>query len=217
MHTEGTPLTVVWSDQSYGPDGPWHAVSVELGSNQQPVDLYPGDRWASTILTDTVCSDNSSIKCYAERAGLFNISASTSAVTLNTVTNTSQMSWLSDQSSAGVDKWGATGHVKEGVLADTLKMQNGIIVPNVSMASIYDAYETYTNGKAYPVSVGILSLGATKPIHVVDGNDFNLLSAWEYFNSTSSNRIPSYPWGMHIGSVQPDLPGSLMLGGYDQN
>lgn len=217
VHVQGAPWTVLWSDQTYGPDGPWHAVSVELGSNKQPVDLYPGDRWASTILIDTVCLDNSTITCYAERAGLFNISASTSAVTLNKPTNTSQMTWLSDQSSAGVNKWGGTGHVKEGILADTLKLANGPTVPNVSIASIYDAYETYPNGKSYPVSVGILSLGGTKSTHTVDGNVFNMLSAWEYFNNTSSDRIPSYSWGMHIGSVEPDLPGSLMLGGYDQN
>lgn len=95
--------------------------------------------------------------------------------------------------------------------------QNRIIVLNISIASIYDAYETYPNGKAYPVSVGILSLGATKSIYVVDRNDFNLLSTWEYFNSTSSNHIPSYSWGIYIGSVQPDLLGSLMLSSYDQN
>jgi len=217
VHADGTPWTVLWSDQTYGPDGPWQAVSVELGSNKQPVDLYPGDRWASTILIDTVCTDNASIPCYAGRAGLFNISASTSGVTLQTPTNTSQMAWLSDQSSAGVNKWGGTGHVKEGVLADTLTLQNGPTVPNLSMASIYDAYETYPNGKAYPVSVGILSLGGPKPIHTVDGNNFNLLCAWEYWNDTSSDRIPSYSWGMHIGSVEPVIPGSLVLGGYDQS
>jgi hypothetical protein len=217
VHANGTPWTVIWSDQTYGPDGPWHAVSVELGSNQQPVDLYPGDRWASTILIDSVCSDNSSIPCYAGRAGLFNISASTSAITLDTPTDTNQIKWLSDQSSAGVNKWGGTGHVKEGLLADTLKLQSGATVPNVSMTAIYDAYETYPNGQSYPVSVGILSLGATKPIHVVDGYEFNLLTAWEYWNDSSSDPIPSYSWGMHIGSVDPDIPGSLMLGGYDQS
>ncbi|KAI2696427.1 hypothetical protein CBS147332_8994 [Penicillium roqueforti] len=216
VHADGIPWTMLWSDQTYGPDGPWHAVSVELGSKNQPIDLYPGDRWASTILLDTVCSDNSTA-CYARRAGLFDINASTSAVTLSTPTDPSQIAWLSDQSSAGVNKWGGTGYVKEGVLADTIRLQNGHTIPNVSMASIYDAYQEYPNGKQYPVSVGILSLGGPKPTHVVQGNKFNLLSAWEHWNDSSSDRIPSYSWGMHIGSVEPDIPGSLMLGGYDQS
>ncbi|KAJ5164544.1 uncharacterized protein N7500_006374 [Penicillium coprophilum] len=216
VHADGIPWTMPWSDQSYGPDGPWHAVSVELGSNKQPIDLYPGDRWASVILLDTVCSDDST-PCYARRAGLFDINASTSAVTLKTPTDPSQIKWLSDQSSAGVNNWGGTGYVREGVLADTITLQNGHRVPNVSMASIYEAYQEYPNGKRYPVSVGTLSLGATKPTHVVDGSRFNLLSAWQHWNDTSSDRIPSYSWGMHIGSVEPDIPGSLILGGYDQN
>lgn len=216
VHANGTPWTVLWSDQTYGPDGPWHAVSVELGSAQQEVDLYPGGRWASTILIDTVCSDNSSTTCYAERGGLFDISASDTAVTLNTPNDTSEISWLSDQSSAGVNVWGGAGHVKEGVLADTLRLKSGHAVPNVSMASIYDAYQTY-NGKEYPVTLGSLSLGGTKSTHVVQGNTFNMVTAWAYWNQSSTLSIPSYSWGMHIGSVEPDIPGSLVLGGYDQS
>ncbi|KAJ5383483.1 hypothetical protein N7517_001394 [Penicillium concentricum] len=214
VHADGIPWTMPWSDQSYGPDGPWHAVSVNLGSNKQPIDLYPSDRWASVILIDTVCSDDST-PCYARRAGLLDIDASTSAVILNTPTDPSEIQWLSDQSSAGVNNWGGTGYVKEGILADTITLQNGHKVPNVSIAAIYDAYQEYPNGKRYPVSVGTLSLGATKPTHVVDGNIFNLLSAWEHWNDSSSDRIPSYSWGMHIGSVEPDIPGSLILGGVD--
>ncbi|KAJ9484075.1 hypothetical protein VN97_g9322 [Penicillium thymicola] len=214
VHADGNPLIMRWSDQTYGPDGPWHAVSVELGSNSQVIDLYPGDRWASTILIDTICSDNSSTPCYARRAGLFNISASTSAVTLDTPTDTSEMSWLSNQRDSGVNKWGATGYVKEGVLADTIRLPNSHKVPNVSMTSIYDAYQEYPNGKRYPVSVGILSLGGSRPTHLE--YKFNLICAWEHWNESSSYRIPSYSWGMHIGSVDLNIPGSLILGGYDQ-
>ncbi|OQE94905.1 hypothetical protein PENNAL_c0003G04939 [Penicillium nalgiovense] len=118
--------------------------------------------------------------------------------------------------SAGVNVWGGVGHVKEGVLADTLRLKSGHAVPNVSMASIYDAYQTY-NGKKYPVTLGTLSLGGTKPTHVVQGNTFNMVTAWEHWNQSATLSIPSYSWGMHIGSVEPDIPGSLMLGGYDQS
>ena len=104
------------------------------------------------------------------------------------------MTWLSDQSSAGVNVWGGPGHVKEGVLADTLRLKNGHSVPNVSMASIYDAYQTYkgNNGTKYPVTLGTLSLGGTKPtITVVQGNTFNMITAWEYWNESSTLSIPS--------------------------
>ncbi|KAJ5504409.1 hypothetical protein N7463_007283 [Penicillium fimorum] len=214
VNADGNPLIMKWSHQTYGPDGPWHAVSVELGSNQQPIDLYPGDRWASTILIDTICSGNSSTPCYARRAGLFNISASTSAFLSDTPTDTSEIQWLSNQESSGVNKWGATGYVKERILADTIKLPNSHKVPNVSMTAIYDAYQEYPNGKRNPVSVGILSLGGLRPTHLK--YKFNMICAWEHWNETSNYRIPSYSWGMHIGSVDLNIPGSLILGGYDQ-
>lgn len=33
------PYVVVWSPESYGPDGPWHAVTVEVAGT--PIDLFP--------------------------------------------------------------------------------------------------------------------------------------------------------------------------------
>ncbi|CAG8918367.1 unnamed protein product [Penicillium salamii] len=212
-----SPFVVQWSDKTYGPDGPWHAVSITLGSAKQAIDLYPGARWASTILIDTVCSDDLSTTCYAERGGVFDISASETAVPLNTPNDTSELSWLSDQTKAGVNVWGGVGHVKEGVLADELTLTNGFAVPNVSIASIYKANQTYgNNGKEYPVTLGTLSLGGTKGTHVVQGNTFNMVTAYMW-DHTSAQQIPSYSWGMHIGSVEPEIPGSLVLGGYDRS
>ncbi|CAG8112067.1 unnamed protein product [Penicillium salamii] len=210
-----TPWSVQWSDQTYGPDGPWHAVSVQLGSNKQPVDLYPGSRWVSQILTTSVCS-NASTVCYAKRGGLYNISDSDTGFPLSTPTNTSELPWQSDLASTGVNVWGGPGHIKQGALADTLRLPGGPAVPNVSMMAIYDAYQTY-NGKNYPVTLGTLALGGTKRTHVVANTALNMLAAWEYWNDTSSRQIPSYSWGMHIGAVEPEIPGSLVLGGYDQS
>lgn len=86
------------------------------------------------------------------------------------------------------------------------------------MNAIYDAYQTYPDGTNYPVSVGFLSLGAPKLTHsVVDYTyTFNLLAGWLY-SKGGVNKLPSYSYGMHVGSVNPDIPGSLILGGYDRN
>jgi hypothetical protein len=40
----------------------------------------------------------------------------------------------------------------------------------------------------------------------------NMIAAWLY----TSNQIPSYSYSMHIGSVDPPISGSLVLGGYDR-
>lgn len=36
------PRALAWSSKTYGPDSPWHAITVEIGSPAQNVDLYPG-------------------------------------------------------------------------------------------------------------------------------------------------------------------------------
>jgi hypothetical protein len=39
---QNNPQTVEWSSKSYGPDGPWLAVTVSIGSPPQTVDLLLG-------------------------------------------------------------------------------------------------------------------------------------------------------------------------------
>lgn len=76
------PYVMSWSSQAYGPDGPWQAVSVDVGSNKQTVDLYPGANYASTILMSTLCTNKTlSSTCYAAEAGTFNQNTSTTAYT----------------------------------------------------------------------------------------------------------------------------------------
>ena len=40
------PQAVQWSSKSYGPDGPWHDVTVSIGAPAQAVDLLPGGEWS---------------------------------------------------------------------------------------------------------------------------------------------------------------------------
>jgi hypothetical protein len=44
------PRPLVWSSQTYGPDRPWQAVKIQVGTPPQPNDLYPGRAWESLIL-----------------------------------------------------------------------------------------------------------------------------------------------------------------------
>lgn len=40
-----SPFELTWSDKSYGPDGPWQAVTVSLGDDPgYSVPMYPGGR-----------------------------------------------------------------------------------------------------------------------------------------------------------------------------
>ncbi|KAL2014345.1 hypothetical protein VTN00DRAFT_1870 [Thermoascus crustaceus] len=48
-----------WSTKDYGPDGPWQAVEVSVGSPPQTIALYPGGTWSSVVLTTATCQNKS--------------------------------------------------------------------------------------------------------------------------------------------------------------
>ncbi|PYI01873.1 acid protease [Aspergillus sclerotiicarbonarius CBS 121057] len=196
-----TPYVMDWSTQAYGPDGPWQAVSIEVGSNKQTVALYPGANYASIIMMDTQCTNKTlSSTCYAAQAGTYNQNESTTAYT------TTPSSWETIY-------WGVEGGAIEAVLGDEVSLGSAT-VPNVSFEAIYQTYQTYPNGKSYPVSVGSLALGAPYlSDEISNTTTLNMLAGWLY----SNDDIPSYSYGMHIGSVNPSIAGSLVLGGYDKS
>jgi hypothetical protein len=195
-----------WSIQTYGPDGPWQAVEVEIGSNKQPVALYPGAAYyASTILADSVCANTTlSATCYAAQAGTYNQSKSNTSISPQGSSNASS-AW-------NIFYWNVQGGSRQAVVGDQVTWgAEEATIPNVSLTVIYDTYQTYPNGRSYPVSVGNLVLGAPRLRDTASGVNMNTLTAWLY----TSNHIPSYSYSMHIGSVSPRIPGSLVLAGYD--
>ncbi|KAL2809110.1 aspartic peptidase domain-containing protein [Aspergillus granulosus] len=209
-----SPYVMNWSTQSYGPDGPWQAVTIQVGSNKQHIALYPGANYASTIFADSIC-DNTTLSetCYAARAGIYNQSQSTTSTSLD------QDGSLSSSSAPwNVFYWNVQGGSRQASIGDQVTLTNGgetaMSIPNVSFTTVYDTYQTYPNGRSYPVSVGYLALGApwTRDTSSSSGLTLNMMAAWLY----TSNRIPSYSYALHIGSVHPPIPGSLVLGGYDR-
>ncbi|KAJ6109469.1 hypothetical protein N7486_001704 [Penicillium sp. IBT 16267x] len=210
-----SPNSATWSSTSYGPDGPWNAVLAEVGSNRQFLALYPGDSWASTILLDTVCStpNLTGSSCLADNAGTYNVGTShTAYIPSDNSNDTSHMAWVSGADNALVNKFSGDAYVKEGQLGDMLYFA-GMTVPYVSISGIYETYQTYPNGMKYPVEVGTLALGAPALNQTVDNTTYNLLESYLW----RTHQIPSYSWGMHIGSAGPSIAGSLVMGGYDQS
>ncbi|OQE88333.1 hypothetical protein PENNAL_c0017G01147 [Penicillium nalgiovense] len=198
-----------WSERSFGPDGPWQAVSVEIGEPSQKVALYPGGRWSSTILLSTICDNQtswSSLKtCYADDAGLFN-------------RNKSGTAGKDAANSAGWKTWNdvapLSGWAAQSIFYDFFDIGLGSSVPNVSLTALSDAYQTYPNGRNYPLEVGILSMGAPSLTHIWG---YTMMFIGSYMYTTANRRTPSYSYGIHIGSAKLGIPGSAWLGGYDSN
>lgn len=198
-----SPYVMTWSTQAYGPDGPWQAVAVEIGSEKDSVALYPGASYASRVILDSICSNKTlSSTCYAARAGTYNQAKSTTAHVLSTIP------W-------GTVYWAVAGGALESVIGDQFSF-GSTTMPNSSIQGIHQAYETYPNGKSYPVQVGTLALGAPWSTDTLDNATLNMVASWLY-TSGGDNAIPSYSYGMHIGSVNPAVAPSLVLGGYDSS
>jgi hypothetical protein len=207
---------MTWSSEDYGPDGPWHAVQVSIGSPGQTIALYPGSTWESKILLSYLC-DNTSLSsvCYADNAGLFNPENS------RTWENES-IQLAPDGSGWQSYTLGHTDAVPTEVIArralDSIDI-GGTIIPEVDLVSISQAYQTYPDGQEYPLQVGLLSLGAPNINQTFDRGtntppiNGTFITSWLWEKSS----IASYSYGLHIGSASLGIPGSLLLGGYDKN
>ncbi|KAJ0418549.1 aspartic peptidase domain-containing protein [Aspergillus carlsbadensis] len=215
-----SPFSMTWSSKTFGPDGPWNAVEVNIGSPGQRVALYPGGAWESKILLSDTCANVTlSAVCYANKAGVFDPEES------STWDNTSI-----NFAPSAISGWqpyvmGGTNAVPVGALAnrafDSIDIGDRTTVPQSDLVGIMQASQTYPGGQEYPLQVGVLSLGAPTINHTfeidadADKPDTNgtFITSWLW----EKDVIASYSYGLHIGSPTVDIPGSLMLGGYDRN
>ncbi|GKZ46309.1 hypothetical protein AbraIFM66951_009238 [Aspergillus brasiliensis] len=118
--------------------------------------------------------------------------------------------------------WGFTDavpvHAKARRATDYITI-SGAPVPDVDLIIISAGWQTYPGGQEYPLEVGILSLGSpaiNQTFGAVIKINTTFVTSYFYEQEGSLN-IPSYSYGMHIGSASLGIPGSLLLGGYDQN
>ncbi|KAI1259765.1 acid protease [Xylariaceae sp. FL1019] len=204
------PLEVPWSSMTFGPDGPWPAVEVTIGSDQT-VAMYPGREFQSFVLTSEYCRHNTSDGCAATRAGVYN------------------------EAESQIDNTGSTGEIQYepgpaymlglNVTGDYAKSWidymdvGGVSVPNVSMALLSNSYAVYPDETWYPLSVGCLGIGAPDTVNqsFSNGLDAAINASLIPGILNAEDQIPSNSFGMHIGSANPVMSGSLYFGGYDQN
>lgn len=199
------PFVMTWSSTNYGPDGPWQAIQVGIGSQAEPVSLYPGGRWSSYILTRKTCANTSiSTTCYGETGRLFTEMSSTSFKN------------VTDETWGTLNIGSADGYAGQTIGYDSINIGAGVTVPNVSLSALDQTYETFPNGVNYENQVGILSLGAPLPTHTWGNSVMMLIPSW-MSSSGGSRATPSNSYGLHVGSASLGIPGSLVLGGFDQN
>ena len=196
------PVRVSPSTKTYGPDGPWQAVTVSLGVPQQKVDLYPGGIFESTVFTNTVCNGSSAQPCAS--GGTYN-PAMSSTLDHHSI----KIQFDADWTSGAMYQPGKAQPVMEQLALDDRNQ----VVANLSMNLVTKLQTIYPDGSQYPVQVGQLSLGAPQDNQTFDSVNASLIPNY----LQDKNFIPSSSYGLHIGSAALNLPLSLWLGGYDSS
>lgn len=213
-----TPYVVAWNrTHSYGPDGPWPVVTVQVGSREDGgtlswVDLHPGGIWQTMIPTEAFCnSPKSPNPCLAEKAGLYNLNSST--FLLRNFTNETATIWQWGSERA-FNMSGLTNNVLDGMSLYTV--QGGVTVGNGTISAVDRSQISLPDGTNYSTQVGSLSLGCP-------GGGSQAFEGTNFTGGTfpgklrGVNVIASNSFGLHYGSVALGQVGSLVWGGYDQN
>ncbi|KAJ5193054.1 Peptidase aspartic [Penicillium cf. viridicatum] len=206
---ETLPWVMRWSPKGFGPDGPWNAVLVELGSAKEQIALYPGAWWTSYIILSSYCSNFTiSSYCYADDAGTFSAQSTT-------WDNTS-IQYVPDGTWGSLDISQTNAIPVYGKAHRSTDMMSlfGTDIPSSNLITVQDGYQTYPGGNNYPLEVGTLALGAQYMNQTFGDIGGTIATGWLW---NGSKTIESYTYGMHIGSSSLGIPGSLMLGGYDQS
>ncbi|KAI1878074.1 uncharacterized protein JN550_000256 [Neoarthrinium moseri] len=210
-----------WSGRTLGPDGPWNALEVTLGTDQS-VTVYGGKMWESYFLGNNYCkaTTTGSQRCYAaEKGAIYNERQGTGSSM--GISFSPPDFWSSSVTTNGSEamRWADDLYISD----DTSRWGVGVI-SNVSMAVLSDTQLVYPNGKSYPLFAGCMSFGAgprgiNQTFQVSAGTlagakNVSLVAG----QLASHSKIDSNSFGMHMGTgATPAVPGSLWYGGYDQN
>lgn len=203
----------------FGYDGPWQAIPVLVSQPQQIINLYPGGTYDTCIPSINVANVVGSYPSidYPTTAGLYDLSLAQPSIqgssenylifgpseggTLGAIDGS-----LNGKNAAGLQGVGM-------IVTDAISWGDQVPgVNNVSISAMYNTTYTLPNGTSYPLDVGFLSLGASNN-QFFDPFVGNMVP----LELSATGVIPSNAWGLHIGSVHPYVPASLVLGGYDQN
>lgn len=213
----GLPFAMTWSSKSLGPDGPWQAVQVGIGTPAQQVALYPAGTFRSHVLTAKICS-NATLSpdvCFASAAGLYAVESSSTGLDTIVRAPSAQDFTHGGLQIQGSDGVSALDQMDIGILDSS---RTSVIVPNVTIAMYDNIAAIYPGGDLKVLQVGTLALGYLGTVNQSfsrpgqDSINGSLIPGYLQEKGVT----PSNTFDLHIGSVNPKIKGSLYFGGYDQ-
>lgn len=213
-------LQVPASSQYFGYDGPWQAVTVEVGGFQNgstagsqwtELQVMPGSYYSSWFLPPTYCQQ-STLPGECGTGGIWNPGSQQTQ-------SGEYIFYPPTLAEPGISATGAT-------YLENLSFQNNngvyYTVPNTSLAVVEEGNLTWPNGLSTNLELGILSLGAPQAQQSFSESTTNastkpilgwLMPGYLFHNGDT----PSYSFSMQLGSAALDYPISLWFGGYDKS
>jgi len=199
------PFQVLWTtdiigipdDPSgvFGPDGPWQAIEVGVGSKSESRPMWPSGGGTSMALT--------------QLPGLAGNIANSSTAIRSNVSMAGSDDWFSsifagdDPSGFGVVDTVEIGQKRNGQLSRI----------NTTMVAVETWPVKFANNSTYSARVGILGLGPPAERRLGSLT----VPAGILSDLKSRGDIASLSFGLHIGSVPFKQRGSLVLGGHERN
>lgn len=211
---------VPFSGKHYGPDGPWQVISVRFGGRpgeffnpaNEPgnvIDVIPGGIMTSLVPTNVSCYpfDNSSKIC--------GLGGFWSPPAFESGDGEMQSSPIWTDAPSGIIL-SPIGDLR----LDQAVTINGKTVYNASLSAVDNYTITNPNGSQMGMQLGSLSLGGPEQYQSMvtsyDNTSFDTIGFTFAGALYNQSVIPSYSFGMHIGSAPLNYSGSLVFGGYDQ-
>ncbi|KAK4250206.1 hypothetical protein C7999DRAFT_11939 [Corynascus novoguineensis] len=215
---EVVPQQVAWSQESLGPDGPWNAVEVSLGS-QPKIALFPGRMWHTFVSSSDYCSINASVPHCA--SGTYNTNRVAEDAANGGVGGRLKWRPPTQQLLAGIKVHGESKLYLDTV--DLLSELDTIDEHSLAVIETEDHMLEYPGGTRYPIFTGCFSIGAPDPMQIFEtastSRDPPINATMIPWNLKSKGETASSSYGLHIGSAGPTakMQGSLLFGGYDRN
>ncbi|GAB1736120.1 hypothetical protein NU219Hw_g6170t1 [Hortaea werneckii] len=209
------------NDSSVGPDGPWWYILQAVDWPSAPMKMIPTQAEISMIVNKSACDSHDN--CPSSD----NLWEPTS--------DTWRHNKGSEKASADVDASAAGPEASEllglegsgqyimnrmtlyrGADANSDTRINNLDKSAIILSNNYSI--TYPGGASYTLSTGFLSLSSRNENITWTAQNGTSITAMKILPRAYHNEfIPSESYSLHVGSVFPNITGSLILGGYDKS
>ncbi|RMY78479.1 hypothetical protein D0864_09272 [Hortaea werneckii] len=217
-----SPCPIVFTnDSSVGPDGPWWYILQAVDWPSDPMKMIPTQAEISMIVNKSACDSHDN--CPSSD----NLWEPTS--------NTWRRNNGSEKASADVDASAAGPEASELLglegsgqyISNRMTIYRGADAKGDSRINFLDKSAiissnnyniTYPGGASYTLSTGFFSLSSLRENITWTAQSGKQITAMKILPRAYHNGyIPSESYSLHIGSVFPNITGSLILGGYDKS